>query len=80
MKTHWLYWMNMDRPKNNLIKQLADRGVKRIRLPIGDWTMKQYGPYVDCMEGVLDRVKWLMDLCFQYGIGVLVDVHAAKGS
>ena len=34
MKAHWSNWYNED-----YIKKLAERGVKRVRIPIGDWTV-----------------------------------------
>ena len=34
MRAHWDAWYTEDH-----IKGLADRGVKRVRLPIGDWTI-----------------------------------------
>ena len=46
MKRHWnTFYTEED------IKYLSLRGVKRISLPIGDWTIKPYGPYVGCMDG-----------------------------
>ena len=51
-----------------------------MRLPIGDWTVKPYGPYIGCMDGAKDEIKWLLDMCHKYEIKVLLDVHAVKGS
>ena len=51
-----------------------------VRLPVGDWTLQPYGPYVGCMDGSADRVQWMLDTCAKYNIRVLVDVHAMKGS
>lgn len=75
MQAHWHSWYTED-----TIANLSARGVKRVRLPIGDWTMNPYGPYVGCMDGAKDWVRWMMDTCLQYQIGVLIDVHTAKGS
>ena len=42
--------------------------------------MKPYGPYVGCMDGAKDKIKWLLDTCEKYNIKVLLDVHAVRGS
>ena len=34
----------------------VSKGVKRVRLPIGDWTLTPYGPYVGCMDGAADYI------------------------
>ena len=59
---------------------MAVRDVEIIRVPIGDWTLKPYGPYIGCTEGAKDKVQWLLDTAHSYGIKVLLDVHALKGS
>jgi len=59
---------------------LADRNVEIIRLPIGDWTLNPYGPYVGCMDGAAEKITWMLDMCEKYNIKVLLDVHAMKGS
>lgn len=51
-----------------------------VRLPIGDWSINQYGPYVGCMDGAAEKIDWMMDTCQKYGIKVLIDVHAMKDS
>ena len=51
-----------------------------VRLPVGDWTLRPYGPYIGCMDGAADRVQWMLDTCAKYNIQVLVDVHAMKDS
>lgn len=75
MRAHWDAWVTEDH-----IKGLADREVEIVRLPIGDWTLKPYGPYVGCMDGAKDKIQWLLDTCEKYNIKVLLDVHAVKGS
>jgi len=75
LRAHWDAWITED-----LIKDLADREVEIVRLPIGDWTLRQYGPYVGCTDGADDYVEWLLDTADKYGIKVLLDVHAVKGS
>jgi glucan 1,3-beta-glucosidase len=75
MRAHWDSWVTED-----LIKDLADREVEVVRVPIGDWTTTPYGPYVGCMDGAAEKIEWLLDTCAEYGIKVLLDVHAIKGS
>jgi glucan 1,3-beta-glucosidase len=52
MRAHWKSWVTED-----IIKGLKDREVEIVRLPIGDWTLKPYGPYVGCMDGAKDEIK-----------------------
>ena len=75
MRAHWDDWYTEDH-----IKALADREIEVIRLPIGDWTLNQYGPYVGCMDGADEKITWFYDTCAKYGIKVLMDVHAMKDS
>ena len=75
MRAHWDAWITED-----LIKNLADREVEVVRLPIGDWTTTPYGPYIGCMDGAAEKIQWFMDTAHKYGIKVLLDVHAIKDS
>lgn len=75
MRAHWDSWYTEEH-----IANLSQKGVKRVRLPIGDWTMNPYGAYVGCMDGAKEKIKWMMDTCWSYNIGVLIDVHTAIGS
>jgi glucan 1,3-beta-glucosidase len=75
MKAHWDAWYT-----TKDIEDLASRGVEMVRLPVGDWTLMPYGPYVGCMDGAADRVQWMLDTCAQNNIKVLIDVHAMKDS
>ena len=51
-----------------------------MRLPIGDWNLKPYGPYVGCMDGAKEKIKWFLDTAHEFDIKVLIDVHAVKNS
>ena len=51
MRAHWKSWLTED-----IFKGLVDRGVEIVRLPIGDWTLKPYGPYVGCMDGAKEEI------------------------
>lgn len=75
MRAHWDSWFTEDHAKG-----LADREVTMVRLPIGDWTHRPYGPYVGCMDGAADKIKEVLDIFAKYNIKVLLDVHAMKGS
>jgi glucan 1,3-beta-glucosidase len=75
MRAHWDAWVTEDH-----IKGLSEREVEIVRLPIGDWTVKPYGPYVGCMDGAAEKIMWFMDTCAKYNIKVLLDIHAQKGS
>ena len=75
MRAHWKSWVTEEH-----VKELHEKEVEIVRLPIGDWTLKPYGPYVGCMDGAKDEIQRLLDLCHKYDIKVLLDVHAIKGS
>jgi glucan 1,3-beta-glucosidase len=75
MRAHWDAWVTEEH-----IKGLAEREVQVVRLPIGDWTHRPYGPYKGCMDGAADKIQWLLDTAAKYNIKVLLDVHAMKGS
>jgi aryl-phospho-beta-D-glucosidase BglC (GH1 family) len=75
MKAHWNSWLTDDH-----MKQLSEKDVTVLRVPIGDWTFTQYGPYVGCMDGAKEAIDWMMDTAQKYGLKVLLDVHAQKDS
>ena len=75
LRAHWDAWVTEDH-----IRQLAEREVEALRLPIGDWILRQYGPYFQCTNGALEKVQWLLDTADKYGLKVLLDVHGVKGS
>ena len=51
MRAHWDTWYTEQH-----IKDLSERAVEVVRLPIGDWTLDPYGPYVGCMDGAEDYI------------------------
>ena len=75
LRDHWRNWITED-----TFRDMAAREVEMIRLPIGDWTLKPYGPYIGCTDGASDQVKWALDTAAKYNIKVLLDVHAVRGS
>jgi glucan 1,3-beta-glucosidase len=57
LRRHWKTWVTED-----IIKELARSGINSLRLPVGDYMYKPYGPYVDgCFDGALDYVDTLLD-------------------
>lgn len=67
MKRHWKNFYTEED-----IKALSQRGVQRIILPIGDWTIKPYGPYIGCMDGSEQQTLWVLNTCSKYNIQVLI--------
>jgi len=51
MRAHWDSFLTTEH-----IENLATRGVDMVRLPIGDWTLNPYGPYIGCMDGAADHI------------------------
>jgi len=51
MRAHWSSFYTEDH-----IKDLSQKGIELIRLPIGDWTLNPYGPYIGCMEGASEYI------------------------
>ena len=75
MRAHWDSWYTEQH-----IIDLKHRGVDMVRLPIGDWTLNPYGPYVGCMDGAEDKIQWMFDTCAKHNISILLDVHGMKDS
>ena len=76
LKRHWNTWVTED-----IIKELAQSGaVNSLRLPVGDWMYKPYGPYVGCTDGALDYVDLVLDWAYANGLAVLLDIHGVRGS
>ena len=76
LKRHWNTWVTED-----IIKELAQSGaVNSLRLPVGDWMYKPYGPYVGCTDGALDYVDLVLDWAYANGLTVLLDIHGVRGS
>jgi glucan 1,3-beta-glucosidase len=57
LRRHWKTWITED-----IIERLAKSGINSLRLPLGDYMYKSYGPYVDgCFDGALDYVDAVLD-------------------
>ena len=74
MRAHWENFYTED-----YIKDMANKGIKLVRLPIGDWTINQYDHYVGCMDGAEEKIQWVLDTCAKNNIQVLIDIHTARG-
>jgi len=59
---------------------LADRGVNMVRVPIGDWVLDPYGPYVGCTDGAAAEVDMMLDSLAHWNISALFDLHGLRGS
>lgn len=76
LRRHWETWVTEE-----IIQELADAGaVNSLRLPVGDFMYKPYGPYVGCTDGALDYVDQVLDWAYAAGLTILIDIHAMKGS
>lgn len=76
LRRHWDTWLTEE-----IVVQLKESGaVNSLRLPVGDWMYKPYGPYIGCTDGGLEYVDDLLDWAYENGLNVLMDIHGAKGS
>lgn len=75
LRLHWKTWVTED-----IIANLAANAVDTIRLPVGDWMFKPYYPFIGCWDGSLEEVQRVLDLCRQYRIQVVLDVHGVRWS
>jgi glucan 1,3-beta-glucosidase len=76
LRRHWDSWVT-----EAIIEELAHSGaVNSLRLPVGDWMYKPYGPYVGCTDGALEYVDYVLDWAYANELSVLIDIHGVKGS
>lgn len=76
LRRHWDTWVTRE-----IIQELAASGaVNSLRLPVGDYMYKSYGPYEGCFDGALEKVDELLDWAYESGLTVLFDVHTLKDS
>ena len=76
LQRHWKTWVTEE-----IIQKLAQSGaVNSLRLPVGDWMYKPYGPYIGCTDGALDHVDYVLDWAHENGLTILFDIHGVKGS
>lgn len=55
---------------------LSENGVKLVRLPVGYWVLSG----ADGFAGAKGYLDWAFTMAEKYGVGILLDVHALKGS
>jgi glucan 1,3-beta-glucosidase len=75
LRRHWKTWVTEDQ-----ISNLQKIGVDTLRIPVGDWMYVPYEPYIGCMDGSLEELDRVLDLCRIYNINVIIDIHAIVGS
>mmetsp|Transcript_28348 Transcript_28348/g.37078 ORF Transcript_28348/g.37078 Transcript_28348/m.37078 type:complete len:519 (+) Transcript_28348:49-1605(+) len=75
LRVHWATWVTEED-----IAQLAHHGFNSVRIPVGDWMYKPYAPFEGCVDGALEEMERVLDLCDKYGLKVLIDVHGMKDS
>jgi glucan 1,3-beta-glucosidase len=75
LRRHWKTWVTEEQ-----IYNLAQTGIDTLRVPIGDWMLIPYEPYVGCFDGALDELNRVLDICKQYNMKVFLDIHAMKGA
>jgi len=76
LRRHWDAWLTED-----IVRELAlSDHVDTFRLPVGDWSFAPYGPFVGCTDGSTEYIDQLLGWADEYGIKVLFDIHAMKGS
>jgi hypothetical protein len=75
LRAHWDAWVTEDQ-----IRELAKSGVGHLRIPVADWMFLPYEPFIGCWDGALEQLDRVLDLCGQYGIKALLDVHAVRRS
>lgn len=76
LRIHWRYWVT-----ERQIRNLAELGLNTVRIPIADWMFAPYYPFTNgCWEGALEELDRAIDLCQKYGLDVLLDMHAVRGS
>ena len=62
LRRHWQSWVTEDD-----VRQLAALNLDTLRIPVGDWMWRPYGPYLDCTAGALDELDRALALAAQYG-------------
>ncbi|KZO97421.1 glycoside hydrolase family 5 protein [Calocera viscosa TUFC12733] len=84
LELHWDTWITPDD-----WKWMSERGINSVRIPIGfyhlcglDRTVLQgtnFSAFYDVYSGAWNRIIQAISTAHQYGIGVLLDLHAAPG-
>jgi glucan 1,3-beta-glucosidase len=75
LRNHWKTWVD-----ENQIRNLANMGVKHLRIPVADWMFVPYEPFIGCWDGSLEELDRVLQLCRKYNIKAIIDLHAVKKS
>jgi len=75
LNAHFSLWVN----ETDLAK-LSQSGITHVRLPLGDWMFRPYGPYVGCTDGSLAYFEKVLNWCHKYDLRVLLDMHGVIDS
>ena len=81
LKEHWNEWIN-----ENIIDTIYKSGLNTIRIPVGDYMYKPYGPYlieengVKCFDGSIEHLDKILNYMNKYKFKIIIDVHAWKDS
>lgn len=70
LRRHWETFISEDD-----FKWLSQVGINCVRIPVGHWIFGDVRPYF----GSIDILDWAIKTASYYGIGVLIDLHAAPG-
>jgi glucan 1,3-beta-glucosidase len=57
-------------------KWIAENSLNAVRIPVGYWILDGDDPY----QAGIGYLDWAMNMAEKYGLKVLIDLHAAKGS
>lgn len=55
---------------------LQTHGISLVRIPVGYWLFDGDDPYIPCVK----YLDWAMEMSKKYGLSVVIDLHAHKGS
>lgn len=75
LNEHFKYWFN-----ETDIKNIVNKHITHLRIPIGDWMFFPYGPYIGCTDDSAQYLHKILKLCDKYNIKVLLDLHGVKDS
>lgn len=62
------------------IASLKALGLNTVRIPVGDYMFRAYGPYVGCFDGSIDALDRVLQWCSAHSLKVLLDLHVVKGN
>ncbi|WVW80085.1 hypothetical protein I302_102058 [Kwoniella bestiolae CBS 10118] len=85
LEEHWDTWMN-----EGDWRWIKERGFNSVRIPISYYHLcgplpevlkgTEFEPYHHIFEGAWGRIKQAIEMAGYFGLGVLIDLHAAAGA